>query len=340
MRSTVGMTAFLPASASSPRFLAEFVGLLHVGFGGDVAGGALQVVGHGPVEFVAQSFFDHVGDHGCCAAELGVAKGVFAALFGQKRAVGVVAAFGDDDGAVAVFFDQLVHAGEEFLLVKHDFREQDDDGDAVVFDQTAGSGDPAGVAAHDFEHEDFGGGFAHGAHVKRGFQRRHGDVFGDRAKAGAAVGDRQVVVHGFGHVDGLQRVVHGFGQLADLEAGVRRVATAVVEKVADVVGFEDFDQALVFDLVGFQRLELEAARAKRTRWRLAQRGDVAGGFFAGVDQVFGQRADDAVATGIHLADFVFVQTRGFNHAAGRGVDDRGDAAGLGVEGVHFFDWAL
>ena len=206
----------------------------------------------------------------------------------------------------------------------------------MVFDQTTRSRNPAGVAAHDFEDEDLGGGFAHGTHVKRGFQCRHGHVLGDRAEAGAAVGDGQVIVHGFGHVDGLQRVVHGFGELADLEAGVGRVAAAVVEKIADVVRFEDVNQAFVLDLVGFQRLKLEAARAERTRWCLAQGGDAAGGFFAGVDQVFGQRTDDAVATGVDLADFVFVQPCGFNHAAGRGVDDRGDATGLGVKSVHFF----
>ena len=54
---------------------------------------------------------------------------------------------------------------------------------------------------------------------------------------------------------------------------------------------------------------------------------------AGVDQVFGQRADDAVAPGVDLADLVLVGARGFDHAAGRCVDDGGDTARLCVEGV-------
>jgi hypothetical protein len=105
-------------------------------------------------------------------------------------------------------------------------------------------------------------------------------------------------------VDGLDRVAHGFGQLAHLVAGVGRIAAAVVEEVADVVGLEDFDQALVFALVGFQALQLEAAGTEGARGGGAQGGDGGVAFLAGVDQVFGQGADDAIATGVDLADDV------------------------------------
>ena len=47
-------------------------------------------------------------------------------------------------------------------------------------------------------------------------------------------------------------------------------------------------------------------------------------------QVLAQRADNAVATGEHLADLVAVLAGGLNHAAGRGVDDGGDGVGGGV----------
>ena len=60
-------------------------------------------------------------------------------------------------------------------------------------------------------------------------------------------------------MNGLQRVIHGFAQLADFVACVRRIATAVVEEIANVVGFENFDQAFVFEFVGFQRFELVTA---------------------------------------------------------------------------------
>jgi hypothetical protein len=170
-------------------------------------------------------------------------------------------------------------------------------------------------------------------HVEGSFQRGHGDVLGDRTETGAAVGDRQIVVDGLRHVDGLDRVAHGFGQLGHLEAGVGRIAAAVVEEVADVVGLEDFDQALVFALVGFQALHLEAAGTEGAGGGGTQRGDVGVGFLAGVDQVFGQRADDAVAAGVDGADLVGMLAGGLDDAAGGGVDDGGDAAGLRIERI-------
>jgi hypothetical protein len=226
-------------------------------------------------------------------------------------------------------------AVQELLLVELDFREQDNHGDALIGHQTAGGGDPAGVPAHHLNDEDLRRGLGHGTHVIGGLQSGHGDVLGDRAEAGAAVGDGQVVVHGLGHVDGLDGIAHGFGQLAHLVAGVRRVAAAVVEEVADVVGLEDLDQAFVFALVGFQRLQLETTGAEGAGRRRTQRGDGRVRFLAGIDQLLGQRADDAIAAGVDLADDIGMLARGLDDAAGGGVDDGGDAAGLSVKGILF-----
>ena len=66
-----------------------------------MARGALQVVGHGPVEFVAQCLLDQVGHDRRCAAELGVTKCIAGTLFSQKRSVGVMAALGNHHGANA-----------------------------------------------------------------------------------------------------------------------------------------------------------------------------------------------------------------------------------------------
>ena len=130
--------------------------------------------------------------------------------------------------------------------------------------EAAGRGDPARVAAHHFQDEHLGRGAGHRGDVEAGFADRHGDVLGDRAEARAAVGDRQVVVHGLRHVDGLHRVAQLLGQLRDLEAGVGRVAAAVVEEVADVVRLEDFDQALVLR-AGCPRTSSACSAPSRTR---------------------------------------------------------------------------
>ncbi len=56
-------------------------------------------------------------------------------------------------------------------------------------------------------------------------------------------------------------------------------------------------------------------------------------FLADIDQILGQRTDDAVAARVDLADLAPVLQGGFDHTAGGGIDDRGDPAGLGIEGI-------
>ena len=60
---------------------------------------------------------------------------------------------------------------------------------------------------------------------------------------------------------------------------------------------EDFDQALVLGAVIFQAFQFVAAGAEGATRRRAQAGDILVGFEAGINQVFSQRADDAIAPG-------------------------------------------
>src|SRR5262249_28865039 len=64
-----------------------------------------------------------------------------------------------------------------------------------------------------------------------------------------------------------------------------------------------------------------------------ERGDRGFRFEAGVDQVLGQGADDAVASGVDLADHIRMPARSFQDAAGGGVDHGADTARLGVERI-------
>jgi hypothetical protein len=66
---------------------------------------------------------------------------------------------------------------------------------------------------------------------------------------------------------------------------------------------------------------------------VAQTLDGGPAFLAGVDHILGQGADDAVSTGIHLAYLAAVPARRLNQAAGRGIDDGGDAARLCIERI-------
>ena len=196
-----------------------------------------------------------------------------------------------------------------------------------------GGGDPAGVAAHHLEDEDLGRGLGHRLHVEARLAHAGGHVLGHRAEARAVVGDRQVVVDRLGHVHGDERIAHLGGDARDLEAGVGGIVAAVVEEVADVVRLEHLDQALVLVAALLDALELVAAGAEGAARRVHERADVRGRLAAGVDEVLGERADDAVAARVDLADLRLVLPRRLDDARGARVDHRGDAAGLRVEGV-------
>ena len=86
--------------------------------------------------------------------------------------------------------------------------------------------------------------------------------------------------------------------------GVHGIVAAVVEEIADVVRAEYVDQPLVLGAILVDPRELVARRAEGAARRVAQRADGGRALLAGVDHVLGERADDAVAAGIYLADLV------------------------------------
>ena len=197
----------------------------------------------------------------------------------------------------------------------------------------AGGGDPAGMAAHDFHDEHFGRSLGHRGDVERRFARGHRDVLRHGAEARAAIRVRQVVVDGLRHADADHLVAELIADLGHLVSGVHRVVAAVVEEVADVVRLEYFDEALVLGAILLEALELVARGPECARRRVSQSFDSGAGFLAAVDEVFGERADDAVAARIYLVDELRLH-RGFDDARGGGVDDRRYAARLSIKRVH------
>src|SRR4029078_2030678 len=98
-----------------------------------------------------------------------------------------------------------------------------------------------------------------------------------------------------------------------------------------VMRLKNFDQAVVLRPMLANRRELVAARPERGTGSVLERGDRGVGLEAGIDQVFGQGADDAVAPGIDLADLLRMPAGSLQDAASPHVDPRADPARLGVE---------
>src|SRR3954453_19215359 len=81
------------------------------------------------------------------------------------------------------------------------------------------------------------------------------------------------------------------------------------------------------------RAKLVAAGSESCSRGVLECGDRGLGLDTCVDEVFGQRAEDAIAPGINLTDLPGMPAGGLQHAAGRSVDYRGDTARLGIKGI-------
>ena len=152
-------------------------------------------------------------------------------------------------------------------------------------------------------------------------------------KPGAAVGNRQIVVHRFGQADALQRVIHPPAQLRQLQRRVHGIVAAVEEHHADVMGPENIHQAPVFALVVRKPGELVAGRAERAPGPGAQRRHLFRRRRVRVKQLLVQGAEDAIARGKQLADRRPGLPHRFDDALGGGVDYRRGASGLRIKSV-------
>ena len=88
---------------------------------------------------------------------------------------------------------------------------------------------------------------------------------------------------------------------------------------------EDFNQALVLGAVIFQAFQFVAAGAEGATRRRAQAGDILVGFEAGINQVFSQCANDAIAASKYFPDSIGMPACFLNQAARRGIDDGSNA---------------
>ncbi len=171
---------------------------------------------------------------------------------------------------------------------------------------------------------------AHGVVVAGDLADGGRDVFDDGAVAGAVVGDGQVVVDGLGNADDAEGVALFLGELGDLVGGVLGIVAAGVEKVADVVGLEDLEDAFKVGLL----LELVAAGAEGGAGGMLEGADGLLGLRREIDEVFLEDAEHTVQGAVDLFDFIVVERFG-DHAGHAGVDDGRGAAGLADQGITY-----
>ena len=99
------------------------------------------------------------------------------------------------------------------------------------------------------------------------------------------------------------------------------------------MGAKDLDEPFVLGTVLIQAFQLVAARTEGAGRGVAQRRYRLGRIAAGVDEVFGERPDDAVSACEHPTDPFGMRPRRLDHPGRSRVDHGGHAAGLRVERI-------
>ncbi len=198
-----------------------------------------------------------------------MAESVLQTGLGKELPLPVAQALRHGDRAIPVAFHDHLDPLEKLLLVELDLGEKEYLRRVafLVGGEAAGGGDPPRVPAHHFHDEDPRRSLRHRGDVETRFADRCRDVFRYRPETRTVIGDRKIVVDGLGDAHADQRVSELFADLRDLPGGVRGIVATVVEEVADVVGPEYVDQALVMRPVFIDTFQLVATRAERTTRR-------------------------------------------------------------------------
>ena len=303
-------------------------GLLDVGLGSHMRAAALEQGELDAAYLGAGLGLDHLGQHGSQAAQLGMAEAVGGRGLGlgHEGAIGIVDALGHGDHALAGLVVDGLHVGDEAVHVKVDLGQVDEVGAvAGPGGQGGGAGQPASVAAHDLHDGDHAGVIDVG--IAMHFHAGGGDELGRGGKAGAVVGAVQVVVDGLGHADDAALIAGLLHVLGDLVAGVHGVVAAVIEKVANVVFFEDLQDTLIISIVLVGVGQLVAAGAQLRRGGIFQQIQLGGILLTHVIEAVLQHTLDAVGSSQHPSDVPIVQCSA-NYAQRTGVNYRSRTTGL------------
>ena len=137
----------------------------------------------------------------------------------------------------------------------------------------------------------------------------------------------KIVVNGLRYAHNAALIAHLLHVLADLVAGIHGIVAAVIEEIAHVIFFEDFENALVIRIIHVAVLELITAGTKRRGRRMHQQRQFRGGLRAHIVQRIVQYAANTVRRAVHLGNAGAVQRR-TDYAVSAGVDHSGRSAGL------------
>ena len=170
----------------------------------------------------------------------------------------------------------------------------------------------------------------HACIVCGNFFDRSRDVLDHRPVSWGVVRSDKVVINGLRDTDDTKCVTALLSELGNLVRGVLRVVATSVEKVANIVRFEDFEHAFKVGLL----LELVAASTKSGTWCMAKATDILLRLSGEVNKLLVKNTEHAIEAAIDFFDALVIER--FSNGTGKaGVDHGCGTAGLGDETVSF-----
>ena len=122
---------------------------------------------------------------------------------------------------------------------------------------------PAGMTSHNLYYKNTA--LVINFTVKGKFHTTRRDILGGACKTRTMVGKFQIVVYGFRHSYHSTRIVILGQKLAHLITGVHAVVSAVIQKVTDVVLFENFKNSAIIGVVDRRICKLVTNATQRRR---------------------------------------------------------------------------
>src|SRR5215475_24222 len=117
--------------------------------------------------------------------------------------------------------------------------------------------------------------------------------------------------------DGIAEVRRDLG---DLETRIRRVAATVIEEVPNMVRLENLQQPVIRCAVVLKAWQLVARGAEGASRGMRELRNGGSRLLARVDQLFRQRAEDAMTARVDSVDLVRMLARRLNHPSRARVD--------------------
>ena len=233
---------------------------------------ALQQTQFNAADLGAGSLLDHLSQQGGKSAQLRMTEAVCGRglCLRYKGTVGIVNSLRHCHHAIPFLLINTLHVCQKLLHVEVYLRKVNQIRACTIgCGKTSSTSQPASVAAHNLNNANHASVIYPSILVN--LHAGGCNIFGSGSESGAMVCSEEVVVNGFRNSHDAALVTDFLHIFTNLIAGIHRVVAAIIEEIADIIFFEDFQDTLVICIIYIRIGHFIPAGAKCRRGRIFQK---------------------------------------------------------------------